>query len=138
MKNLIILAICMIFVGVSAQAKRTRSPKGAQVYFISPQDGQTVTSPVTVRFGLKNMGVAPAGIDIPKTGHHHLIIDSPLPNTKKSVPKDDKHIHYGGGQTEAEITLPKGKHTLQLLLGDHTHTPHLPVVKSKKITITVK
>lgn len=110
----------------------------AEAYIISPQDGETVSSPFTVRFGLKGMGVAPAGVEMPGTGHHHLVIDAPLPAAGQPVPFDDKHKHFGKGQTEAEISLPPGDHTLQLILGDHTHVPHDPPVASRQIRIRVR
>jgi len=114
------------------------SPEGAKVYFISPKDGERVRGPVLVRFGLKGMGVAPAGIEMANTGHHHLIIDAPLPDLAATIPTDEQHRHFGGGQTEAEITLAPGEHTLQLVLGDHLHVPHNPPVVSEKITIIVE
>jgi len=120
-----------------APALAADSPPGAKVYFISPSDGQTVQNPVRVRFGLSGMGVAPAGIEMVRTGHHHLIIDAPLPDLTATIPTDDHHVHFGGGQTETEITLSPGTHTLQLVLGDHLHVPHSPPVISDKITITV-
>lgn len=117
----------------------TPAPDGAKVYFISPADGDTVSSPVTVRFGLSGMGVAPAGTATEKTGHHHLLIDvEELPPLNLPIPKDDKHRHFGGGQTEASIELAPGKHTLQLLLGDTNHLPHEPALVSEKITIEVQ
>jgi len=114
------------------------SPEGARVYFISPQDGQSVHNPVTVRFGLTGMGVAPAGIEMVNTGHHHLIVDAPLPDLAATIPTDDHYRHFGGGQTEVDITLPPGTHTLQLVLGDHLHVPHTPPLVSGQITITVE
>lgn len=117
---------------------RTPAPADAEVYFISPQDGEVVSSPVTVRFGAKGIGVAPAGVDTANTGHHHLIIDTELPPLDQPIPKDDKHRHFGAGQTEIALDLPSGTHTLQLLLGDKNHVPHDPALRSKKITITVK
>ena len=115
------------------------APDGAKVYFISPADGETVTSPVTVVFGLSGMGVAPAGTDKEHTGHHHLLIDvDGLPPLDKPVPKDDNHKHFGGGQTETTIELAPGKHSLQLLLGDMSHMPHEPAVLSEKIVVEVK
>ena len=111
---------------------------GASVYFIEPSDGATVSNPVTVKFGLKGMGVAPAGVERANTGHHHLVIDAPLPPLDKPVPSSDNYKHFGGGQTETELTLKPGKHTLQLLMGDNNHVPHSPAVHSKVITITVK
>ena len=117
---------------------RHEAPEGAKVYFITPTDGETVKSPFPVRFGLEGMGVAPAGVAYDNTGHHHLIIDSATPNLDLPVPKDDKHIHFGGGQTETRVELPPGKHTLQLVLGDVNHMPHTPPVVSEVITITVE
>jgi hypothetical protein len=118
---------------------RTKSPEGAKAYIISPKDGATVTSPFTVQFGLKGMGVAPAGSTNPNTGHHHLLIDvDQMPDMNAPLPVTDHIKHFGAGQTEAELTLPAGKHTLQLVLGDAVHTPHDKPVVSEKITITVK
>lgn len=117
---------------------RTPRPADAKLYIISPTNGETVSSPVTVRFGLAGMGVAPAGVATPNTGHHHLIIDSPLPSLDLPLPKDDKHIHFGGGQTETQLTLAPGQHTLQLVLGDKDHVPHQPPLVSEPVTITVK
>jgi len=122
----------------SSLALATPSPKGAKVYILSPQDGAMVSSPVKVTFGLSGMGVAPAGVDKPKTGHHHLIIDAATPAAGKPVGKDDMHRHFGGGQTETLLKLKPGKHTLQLIMGDKAHIPHNPPVISDKITITVK
>ena len=137
-KMLIALALGALMPATGALANdATPSADGAEVYFISPQDGDTVQSPVTVRFGLKGMGVAPAGTDKPNTGHHHLIIDTDLPPLDENIPMDENHVHFGGGQTETTVTLAPGKHTLQLLLGDMNHIPHNPVVSSRKITITV-
>ena len=121
-----------------AQVPRTKTPPGAAVYFITPHDGDTVSNPFTVRFGLKGMGVGPAGLDNPKTGHHHLLIDTLAPRPDLPIPNDAKHRHFGGGQTEVELALPPGQHTLQLLLGDKNHVPHSKPLLSKRITITVK
>lgn len=117
---------------------RTPAPEGAEVYIIEPADGATVSSPVTVKFGLKGMGVAPAGVDKAATGHHHLIIDADLPPLDQPVPSDAHYRHFGGGQTEVSLDLAPGTHTLQLLMGDMGHVPHDPPVVSEKITITVK
>ncbi len=108
------------------------------VYIIEPTDGAVVSNPVKVVFGLKGMGVAPAGVERDKTGHHHLIIDAELPDLKAPIPADENYRHFGGGQTETTFELSPGQHTLQLLLGDFVHIPHDPPVMSKKITITVK
>jgi hypothetical protein len=122
----------------AADLPRTPSPAGAKVYVISPKDGKTVHNPVHVRFGLAGMGVAPAGVTNANTGHHHLIVDAPLPPMNQPIPKDDKHLHFGGGQTETTLTLSPGPHTLQLLLGDTNHVPHDPPVASEVVHITVK
>lgn len=118
---------------------RTPAPPEARVYISYPKSGATVTNPFLVRFALSGMGVAPAGVERPSTGHHHLLIDvEEPPAADKFIPADDYHIHFGGGQTETRLTLPPGEHTLQLLLGDKNHIPHDPVVISKVITITVQ
>ena len=117
----------------------SKSPTDAKVYFIEPTDGQTVTQKFKVKFGLSGMGVAPAGTNHEKTGHHHVLIDGEiLPDMSKPLPSTDIIRHFGGGQTETELVLPAGKHTLQLLLGNYAHIPHDKPVLSKKITITVK
>ena len=113
--------------------------EGAQVYFITPQDGASVGQTFTVRFGLKGMGVAPAGVDVPATGHHHLLVDvATLPLLDAPLPATEQILHFGKGQTETELTLPPGKHTLQLLIGDKHHVPMEPPVISEKISITVQ
>ncbi len=124
---------------ILAQAQ-TPSPAGASVYIISPSNGETVTSPFKVQFGLTGMGVAPAGVQKENTGHHHLIIDTKLSDQelKRPIASDAKHVHFGGGQTETMVTLPPGSHTLQLVLGDWSHIPHNPPVMSPVVTITVK
>ena len=114
------------------------SPAGATLYFISPKSGEVITGTFTVRFGLSGMGIAPAGIAADGSGHHHLIVDAPLPPLDQPLPKDDNHLHFGKGQTETSLTLKPGKHTLQLILADQNHIPHLPAVVSEQITITVK
>lgn len=116
-------------------------PVGAEAYIISPKDGATVKSPVTVVFGLKGLGVAPAGVEKAKTGHHHLLIDTDLPAADElgdPLPADEHHVHFGGGQTETTVELAPGKHTLQLVMGDAGHVPHNPPLASKKIAITVE
>lgn len=126
--------------GWGVASAETPSPKGAKVYIINLKDGDTVTSPFLVQFGLSGMGVAPAGVEKSNTGHHHLLIDTKLTSEqmKAPMPSDAQHKHFGGGQTEATITLPKGKHTLQLVLGDWSHVPHSPPVMSQTIAITVQ
>ena len=133
-----LLALAFAGAAFSIELPRTAAPPEAKVYFISPSNGQVIKGDVTVRFGLVGMGVAPAGTVLEATGHHHLIIDSPLPALDQPLPKDDLHLHFGKGQTEAVVKLAPGKHTLQLILGDANHIPHQPPVVSEKITITVK
>jgi hypothetical protein len=117
----------------------TKAPAGAEVYIISPQDGATVPETFVVRFGLKGMGVAPAGVAHDKTGHHHLLVDvKELPPAGQPIANDKQHMHFGGGQTETTLTLPPGTHTLQLDLGDANHIPFDPPVVSKVITVHVK
>jgi hypothetical protein len=119
-------------------ATQSPSPPGAELYFIEPADGATVDGPVRVVFGLRGMGVAPALVDWPNTGHHHLLVNRPLTPPGLPIPNDPAHLHFGGGQTETTLTLPAGRHTLQLVLGDHNHVPHVPPVVSRPITITVR
>jgi hypothetical protein len=138
-RGLLVLA-AFAAIGVSPASAQTPSPAGAKVYIINLKDGAEVTSPFLVQFGLSGMGVAPAGVEKPNTGHHHLLIDTKMTDEqmKSPIPADETHKHFGGGQTEAMVTLAPGKHTLQLLLADWTHIPHAPPVMSEPITITVK
>ena len=117
---------------------RKPAPAGATAYIISPSDGDVVSNPVRVVFGLKGMGVAPAGVPRPDAGHHHLLVDTELPPLDRPIPADEHHLHFGMGQTETELTLSPGTHRLQLLLGDELHVPHDPPVMSEPITITVE
>lgn len=120
-----------------APGTRRPSPPGARVYIVSPNNGAYVPATFTVRFGLEKMGVAPAEVDKANSGHHHLLIDAPLPPLDRPIPNDENHLHFGGGQTEATLTLAKGRHTLQLLLGDAFHVPHQPPVYSTPIVVYV-
>jgi hypothetical protein len=123
----------------AATGGQATAPADAYVYIGWPQDGEVVHGPrFKVWFGTRNFGVAPAGVDKPNTGHHHLLIDVDLPPLDQPIPNDKNHLHFGGGQTETVIELPPGKHTLQLLMGDANHVPHNPPVISKKITIYVR
>ena len=129
-----------------AQIPRSPAPESAELEFISPLDGATVSGPVKVQFGLRNMGVAPAGAfqnpatltQFPNTGHHHIIIDGELPAMDMPIPADATYVHFGTGATETTLNLEPGEHTLQLILGDAMHVPHVPAVISEKITITVE
>jgi hypothetical protein len=129
-----------LIVGIALAQDRTAAPAGAEVYFITPRDGAKVHSPVTVKFGLKGLGIAPAGIKFDNTGHHHLLIDTDESELKLDapLPLTDKILHFGKGQTETELTLAPGKHTLELLFADYQHRSFDPPVHSKKITITVQ
>lgn len=118
--------------------KKVAAPAGAAVYFINLKNGDSVTSPVRVLFGLRGVGVAPAGIEKENTGHHHLLIDVASLDVNAPLPADDRHRHFGGGQTETSVELQPGTHTLQLLLADHNHIPHHQPVMSERITVTVK
>lgn len=133
------LALLLMTGVMAAQMARQKAADGTSVYIIAPANGATVSSPFTVRFGLKGMGVAPAGVNHPNTGHHHLLIDvAQLPDFSKPLPATDNIRHFGGGQTEAEITLPPGQHTLQLVFADYLHQAHEQPVVSEKVSITVK
>lgn len=122
-----------------AALTRKPAPAGATAYIIEPADGARVTNPVRVVFGLKGIGVAPAGVDRNDAGHHHLLVDAPLPaDLGLPIANDEQHRHFGGGQTEVELTLAPGRHTLQMLLGDHLHIPHDPPIVSSVVTIEVQ
>ena len=139
--NRVFLALsASVLAAVAFAQDRQPAPAGAEVYFIAPSDGATVHSPVTVKFGLKGMGVAPAGIKFDNTGHHHLLVDTDVSELKLDapLPATDKILHFGKGQTETTVTLPPGKHTLELVFADYLHIPFDPLLHSKKITITVK
>ena len=139
MRNLLVAFLLLSATGLVSAEGRTPSPKGAEVYIISPADGAVLKGPVTVRFGLKGMGIAPAGIAFENSGHHHLLIDTDAPiDFNLALATSDHSVHFGKGQTETVLKLAPGKHTLQLVLGDHVHVPHAPPVISQKITITVE
>jgi hypothetical protein len=128
-----------VFAADAPALPTTKAPAGAEVYIISPKDGATVGQEVTVSFGLKGMGVAPAGVKKDGTGHHHVLVDvSELPVAGQPIPKDDNHLHFGNGQTETTLKLKPGVHTLQLELADENHIPFEPAVVSKKIPVHVK
>ncbi len=142
MKKRFVLAmgLAAALVTAPAFAERIPAPEGAKAYIIAPTEGSTVSNPVTIRFGLEGMGVAPAGVEKEKTGHHHLLInvEPSSIDMDNPLPADDNHRHFGGGQTEVTLDLPAGTHKLILLLGDHNHVPHDPPIMSGPITITVE
>lgn len=124
---------------IAAESMRSPSPDDAEAYIISPQDGATVPRKFTVVFGLKGMGVAPAGVDKANTGHHHLLINvDDMPDMAQPLPSTDQVRHFGGGQTQADLELAPGQYTLQLVLGNHAHVPHDKPVISEKITVFVE
>ncbi|MEM7721953.1 MAG: DUF4399 domain-containing protein [Pseudomonadota bacterium] len=141
-----ILFAALVAMTGPAFAQGTPAPEGAEVYFIGLEDGATVESPVTLRFGLTAGGIAPAGVEQANTGHHHIFLNRPplgegefgAEELSIPLPADENHIHFGGGQTQATLDLPAGTHTLQLVLGDHNHIPHDPPIASDVITITVE
>jgi hypothetical protein len=145
-KSAVIATLASIALTGGVFAGETPAEPGAKVYFVNLQDGATVNSPVTVIFGLSGMGVAPAGIDKAKTGHHHIFIDRPplgqgedgADEVDYNIPADENHVHFGGGQTEKTLELSPGSHTLQLVLGDKDHIPHDPPIVSEVITVTVE
>jgi hypothetical protein len=140
--RLLISAIALVALVAGATvvlAGTTKRDPSAELYIGWPNDGEVIKKrQIRVWFGMRNMGVAPAGIDVANTGHHHLLIDADLPAMDEPIPSDEHHLHFGKGQTETVIELPPGKHTLQLIMGDKDHIPHDPPLYSKKITITVK
>jgi hypothetical protein len=141
-----LIAAAVITLPGAAFAQDTPSAEGASVYFVTLEDGATVSGPVTIVFGLDGMGIAPAGVERENTGHHHLFLNrAPLGEGEEGaeellygIPADDNHIHFGGGQTQVTLELEPGEHTLQMVLGDLNHVPHVPPVASDVITITVE
>lgn len=132
-----LVALC--FTAQSATAGETPRPRKAYAYIGWPQDGSVITERnFRVWFGLRHMGIAPAGVRKPNTGHHHLLIDTDMPALDDEIPNDKNHRHFGAGQSEMMLELPPGRHTLQLIFADHEHIPHNPPLMSQKITVTVK
>lgn len=135
----LLLSLGAIVSHVSADELISPAPDDAKIYIISPQNGDTVPETFTIKFGLSGMGVAPAGVNKENTGHHHLLVDlKEYPNFEESLPANDSIRHFGGGQTETQITLAPGEHTLQLLLGNYVHIPHDKPVISSKINVVVE
>ncbi|WP_163575536.1 DUF4399 domain-containing protein [Halomonas faecis] len=136
----VVVGVLLLAMPAMAEMERREANADAEVYFISPEDGATLSSPVTVRMGLEGMGVAPAGTQAEGTGHHHLLVDTTLDEVDLDapLPTDDHHRHFGGGQTQAEVELEPGEHRLQLLFMDERHVSFDPPVASEAITITVE
>ena len=143
-RSLIVFSLCLtcifsLLVGPVNAADLSPAPESAEAYIISPGNGDTVQAPFTVQFGLSGMGIAPAGIDRPNTGHHHLLVDvDELPPLTEPLQGSEQVLHYGAGQTETQLTLEPGEHTLQLVLGNYGHVPHDSPVISEKITVSVQ
>ena len=138
MRSSIFLFIVFLFAPIQSHAE-SYSDENKRLFFITPSNGEEVTNPVTIRFGIVGMEIAPAGKDKPMSGHHHLLVNvEKLPNMKSPIPADKNHLHFGKGQTETQLILPSGRHTLQLLLGDYMHVPHEKPLISDKIEIIVK
>lgn len=141
-----LFAAALLVLPTTVMGQNTPAPEGAAVYFVNLEDGATVTSPVTIVFGLEGMGVAPAGTEREMTGHHHLFLNRPplgegeegADELLYGIPADDSHIHFGGGQTQVTLDLAPGTHTMQLVLGDMNHVPHVPPITSDVITVTVE
>ena len=146
MRTIVVAGLLAICVVGAAFAQGAPSNQGAKVYFINLADGDAVTSPLGILFGLSGMGIAPAGVEMEGAGHHHLLVDRPplgqgedgADELLYSIPTDDNHRHFGGGQTETVLKLAPGAHTLQLVLGDYAHAPHSPPVMSEVVTVTAK
>ncbi len=142
--SLTAIALCLtcflsLLVPSAYAANLSPAPESATAYIIAPSNGETVSSPFIVQFGLSGMGIAPAGIDRPNTGHHHLLIDvDELPSLTEPLQGSEQVLHYGAGQTETELSLTPGEHSLQLVLGNYSHIPHDNPVISEKIVITVE
>ena len=138
MRASIFLFIVFLFAPIQSYTE-SYSDKNKRLFFITPSNGEEVTNPVTIKFGILGMEIVPAGKDKPMSGHHHLLINvEKLPNMKSPIPADKNHLHFGKGQTETQLNLPSGRHTLQLLLGDYMHVPHEKPLISDKIEIIVK
>jgi hypothetical protein len=139
-KLFVVAVLASLSFAGSALAQNTPAPGGAYLYIGWPNDGEVLSAgrPFKVWFGLRNMGVAPKDVAAPNTGHHHLIIDADLPPMDEPIPSGRNYLHFGAGQTETMLELPRGRHTLQLLMGDSKHYPHKPPIYSKKITINVR
>jgi hypothetical protein len=137
MKRCLVVALCALL--SQAASAQTPAPEDALLYIISPKDGQRITGPFWVQFGLRNMGVTRAGDTAANVGHHHLLVNADAKDLEPTapIPTDRRHLHFGGGQTETRLDLPPGKHTLQLVLGDAEHKLFKPAMISKMVVVTV-
>lgn len=141
MRRLLILASFAVSSAALAPvltAQSTAAAPAPEIFLRAPADGATVPSSFPVVFGLRNYGVAPAGVNIKGTGHFHVLInvDSPAPGVL--IPADSLHRHFGGGQIETTLQLAPGRYTLRLVLADHEHKVISRELVSKPVTITVR
>ena len=141
-KNALRASLSALALIAATAAPAHTPPADAKVYFIGLEDGAVVQSPFKVKFGITGFGITPAGTtgkERHTAGHHHLLVNvAELPDMDKPIPRDERHIHFDQGETETVLSLPKGTHTLQLLLGDEDHEPHDPPLSSNKISIIVE
>ena len=128
-KMKLFLRILLILFSINAFSEK--------VYFINLKDGDELKSPFLIQFGLSGKGIAPAGTDVDNTGHHHLLINVDEVNYSMPIPSSKQHLHFGLGQTETKLSLPPGRHKLQLILGDKYHVPHDPPLVSEIIEVKV-
>jgi hypothetical protein len=113
------------------------SASAQSVTLLEPSDGATVSSPFKVRFGVTGMEVRPAGDASANTGHHHLLINADSVKAGEVVPADATHLHFGKGQTEAEVKLPPGSYKLTMQFANGAHQSYGPEL-SKSIHVTVE
>jgi len=137
--HLLSLLAVFTFSLTSFAADKPATSPTAKVFITEPADGATVPTTFTVKFGASGVEIVPAGTDKPNSGHHHLLIDTDkLPDLNSPLPATPTLIHFGKAQTETQVTLTPGKHTLQLVLGNHMHIAGANPIVSEKITVTVK
>ena len=134
-------ASAALLLGGAAQAQKhpwlTFSPKmSAEAYFSNVVEGQTIETPFLLKFGLTGIGISAITKAVPKTGHHHLLVDRELPmDFNKALPFSEQYIHFGAGQMEKVLEFPPGQYTLRLVFADHRHIPNF--VYSPPVTIRV-
>ncbi|MBC7564323.1 MAG: DUF4399 domain-containing protein [Gemmatimonadaceae bacterium] len=132
-----IVAVSSLHAQAATPAAAPANAPAPIIGILLPANGQRVRSPVTVRFRLANYGVAPAGTNMERTGHFHLLIDSGAGAPGTVIPADSLHVHYGKGQIEVSVPMTPGRHVLRAVLGDYTHKMISMQLVSKPVTITV-
>lgn len=137
---LVAVAAAMLSTPLAAQGTppAVKAPGAPEIFFRAPVDGDTVGTTFAAVFGLRNYGVAPAGVQLSNTGHFHVLVDVESPAPGALIPADAHHIHFGGGQIESRLTLAPGRHTLRLVLADHEHRMISDALVSAQIRITVR